>query len=189
MRCCLKLGYRIVNLDKLTYAGNLASLRDVENDSSYKFVHGDIADINLVRNVIAEEQPSGILNLAAETHVDRSIDAPDDFIQTNIVGTYKLLKAALEYWSNLDSFAKEAFRFLHVSTDEVFGSLGSEGYFINQKIRWHVGDEEVAEMDWRIMKFLPANKQGKEAAETGSIPADLDPDKLMRPSSSRTATR
>lgn len=129
VRYCLKLGYRIVNLDKLTYAGNLASLRDVENDSSYKFVHGDIADINLVRNVLAEEQPLGILNLAAETHVDRSIDAPDDFIQTNIVGTYKLLKAALEYWSNLDGLAKEAFRFLHVSTDEVFGSLGSEGYF------------------------------------------------------------
>ncbi|WP_198468403.1 dTDP-glucose 4,6-dehydratase [Acetomicrobium sp. S15 = DSM 107314] len=129
VRYCLKQGYRVINLDKLTYAGNLASVRDVENNPSYNFVHGDIADTDLLRKILAKEQPSGILNLAAESHVDRSIDAPDDFIQTNIMGTYRLLKATLEYWENLDHPAKETFRFLHVSTDEVFGSLDPEGYF------------------------------------------------------------
>jgi len=119
----------VVNVDKLTYAGNLASLRDVENNPSYKFIQGDIADSNLTRKVLEKEHPTGILNLAAESHVDRSIDAPDDFIQTNIVGTYKLLSTALDYWKNLDASQQEDFLFLHVSTDEVFGSLGPEGFF------------------------------------------------------------
>jgi dTDP-glucose 4,6-dehydratase len=129
VRYCLDKGYRVINLDKLTYAGNLASLRDVENNPSYKFIQGDIADSSLTRNVLEKEHPTGVLNLAAESHVDRSIDAPDDFIQTNIVGTYKLLSTALDYWKNLDASQQEDFRFLHVSTDEVFGSLGPEGSF------------------------------------------------------------
>jgi len=129
VRYCLEKGYRVINLDKLTYAGNLASLRDVENNPSYKFIQGDIADSNLTRKVLEKEHPTGILNLAAESHVDRSIDAPDDFIQTNIVGTYKLLSTALDYWKNLDASQQEDFLFLHVSTDEVFGSLGPEGFF------------------------------------------------------------
>jgi len=132
VRHCLENGYRVINLDKLTYAGNLASLRDVEDNPLYKFIHGDIADSNLTRQILEKEHPTGILNLAAESHVDRSIDAPDDFIQTNIVGTYKLLTAALDYWKNLDASEQEHFRFLHVSTDEVFGSLGSQGLFTEE---------------------------------------------------------
>jgi dTDP-glucose 4,6-dehydratase len=115
--------YRVVNLDKLTYAGNLHSLREIEGRSDYRFVKGDIADGALVARLLAEERPEAIIHLAAESHVDRSIDGPSDFIDTNIVGTFRLLEAARRYWQGLEGVEKTAFRFHHVSTDEVFGDL------------------------------------------------------------------
>ncbi|QIK95829.1 dTDP-glucose 4,6-dehydratase [Sphingomonas sp. HDW15A] len=116
-------GYRVINLDKLTYAGNLASLRDVEGASNYRFVQADIADTDQVIGLLAEEQVDGIMHLAAESHVDRSIDGPAAFVETNVVGTFRLLNAALSHWRTLDDEAKANFRFHHVSTDEVFGDL------------------------------------------------------------------
>jgi dTDP-glucose 4,6-dehydratase len=116
-------GARVVNLDKLTYAGNLASLAEIESDPNYRFVQGDIADGPLVSRLLAEERIEAIVHLAAESHVDRSIDGPSDFIDTNIVGTFRLVEAALRYWQGLAGEAKAAFRFHHVSTDEVFGDL------------------------------------------------------------------
>ncbi|HZF94045.1 MAG TPA: dTDP-glucose 4,6-dehydratase [Allosphingosinicella sp.] len=115
--------YRITNLDKLTYAGNLASLTEVEASPNYRFVQGDIADGELVLSLLREERAEAIIHLAAESHVDRSIDGPSDFIDTNIVGTFRLVEAALRYWQGLEGSAKAAFRFHHVSTDEVFGDL------------------------------------------------------------------
>ena len=112
-----------VNLDKLTYAGNLQNLASLEREPRHVFVHGDLGDRSLVEPLLAEHQPRAILNLAAESHVDRSIHGPEEFIQTNIVGTFHLLEAALGYWSALAEPAKSAFRFLHVSTDEVYGTL------------------------------------------------------------------
>jgi len=129
VRSCLQEGYRVINLDKLTYAGNRSSLADLEANTDYTFIHGDICDAELVRSILEEHHPAAIFHLAAESHVDRSIDSPEEFIQTNIVGTFRLLSAALEYFGNLADEDKEHFRFLHVSTDEVFGSLGPEGYF------------------------------------------------------------
>jgi len=129
VRSCLQAGYRVINFDKLTYAGNRSSLDDLEDNPRYSFIHGDICDTGLVRSLFIEHHPVAILHLAAESHVDRSIDSPDEFIQTNIVGTFRLLSVALEYFNGLDMTEKEQFRFLHVSTDEVFGSLGSEGHF------------------------------------------------------------
>jgi len=114
----------IVNLDKLTYAGNLASLQSVRNDPRHVFVHGDICDSGLATNLLEKHRPSAIVHFAAESHVDRSIHGPEDFIQTNVVGTFRLLEAARAYFSKLPSGEREAFRFLHVSTDEVYGSLG-----------------------------------------------------------------
>ncbi len=116
-------GHHVVNLDKLTYSGNLESLRSVEGASNYRFVQGDIADQLTVSAVLAEERIDAIMHLAAESHVDRSIDAPGVFVETNVVGTYKLLNTALEYWRGLSGAPREAFRFHHVSTDEVFGDL------------------------------------------------------------------
>jgi dTDP-glucose 4,6-dehydratase len=116
-------GVRVVNLDKLTYAGNLASLASVEKAANYRFVRGDISDGALVSGLLAEERVDTVMHLAAESHVDRSIDGPSDFIQTNIVGTFTLLEAALRYWRELEGEARRAFRFHHVSTDEVFGDL------------------------------------------------------------------
>lgn len=120
-------GYRVVNLDLLTYSGNLQSLRDVEGASNYRFVHGDIGDQNLVVELLEGEGPDAILHLAAETHVDRSIDGPAQFIETNVVGTFRLLNAALAYWRTLDSERRQTFRFHHISTDEVFGELKLDG--------------------------------------------------------------
>jgi dTDP-glucose 4,6-dehydratase len=114
---------RVVNLDKLTYAGNLASLADVEGSRDYRFVQADIGDAEAVRALLAEERPDAVMHLAAESHVDRSIDAPAAFIDTNVVGTFRLLQAALGYWRGLDGAKKAQFRFHHVSTDEVFGDL------------------------------------------------------------------
>jgi dTDP-glucose 4,6-dehydratase len=113
----------IVNLDKLTYAGNLQNLKSVEHHPRYTFVHGDIGDTSKVAQLIARHRPRAILNFAAESHVDRSIRAPEAFIQTNVVGTFHLLDAARAYWADLSEPEKTEFRFLHVSTDEVYGSL------------------------------------------------------------------
>lgn len=113
----------VVNLDKLTYAGNLANLADLEGDARHVFVRGDIGDFELVRTLLRTHRPRAVLNFAAESHVDRSIHGPGDFIQTNIVGTFQLLEAVREYWGTLTGDDKTAFRFLHVSTDEVYGSL------------------------------------------------------------------
>lgn len=120
---------QVINLDKLTYAGNLDSLAGVVDDPRHTFIHGDIADRELVANVIARTQPAAIIHLAAESHVDRSIDGPGPFIQTNVVGTYEILEAARIYWSRLPVDRQSRFRFLHVSTDEVFGTLGTTGTF------------------------------------------------------------
>jgi dTDP-glucose 4,6-dehydratase len=118
-----------VNLDALTYAANPLSLADFSAHPNYEFVNGNITNRELVTSLLEKYQPGGILHLAAETHVDRSIVSADDFVQTNVVGTYVLLEAARAYWEGLAGDAKDLFRFLHVSTDEVFGSLGPEGYF------------------------------------------------------------
>lgn len=120
---------RIVNLDKLTYAGNLDSLAEVSRSVRHRLVHGDITDAALVAEVLRAFQPTAIIHLAAESHVDRSIDGPAEFVQTNIVGTFTLLEASRRYWSDLGSEERSRFRFLHVSTDEVFGSLGETGAF------------------------------------------------------------
>ena len=113
----------IVNLDKLTYAGNRSNLQSLHHDSRHVFVHGDIGDQNLVTKLLAQYQPRAIINFAAESHVDRSIHGPADFIATNIVGTFNLLECARAYWSALASEQKTNFRFHHISTDEVYGSL------------------------------------------------------------------
>lgn len=114
---------QIINLDKLTYAGNLQNLAPLSQDSRHIFVKGDIGDTQLVSQLLTQYQPRAILNLAAESHVDRSILGPEDFIQTNILGTFRLLETTHAYWRELESAAKQSFRFLHVSTDEVYGSL------------------------------------------------------------------
>lgn len=115
----------VINLDKLTYAGNPANLVTVQSDSRYTFVRGDICDLALVRTVFARYRPGAVVHLAAESHVDRSIHGAEDFIRTNIEGTFHLLQAAREFWEGLGGAEKEDFRFLHVSTDEVYGSLGA----------------------------------------------------------------
>ena len=117
--------YKIFNLDKLTYAGNLATLESLKNDPRHIFVHGDIGDKELVSRILKEHQPRAIVNFAAESHVDRSIHGPAEFVTTNIVGTFNLLECAREYWNGLDEAAKKIFRFHHVSTDEVYGSLSA----------------------------------------------------------------
>jgi len=116
-------GEAIVNLDKLTYAGKLANLEELAGDTRHEFVHGDICDRPLVRRLLADRRPRAIVHFAAESHVDRSIDGPADFIQTNVVGTFSLLEEARTWWGALAGAEKERFRFLHVSTDEVYGSL------------------------------------------------------------------
>jgi dTDP-glucose 4,6-dehydratase len=119
----------VVNCDKLTYAGNLDSLATVHNDPRYHFEEVDICDRPAIEQLLREHRPSAIMNLAAESHVDRSIDGPADFVRTNVVGTFEMLDAALNYWRQLSPPEQDAFRFLHVSTDEVYGSLGPTGAF------------------------------------------------------------
>ena len=116
----------LVNLDKLTYAGNPETLSSLQGDARHVFVQGDIGDRALVERLLAEHQPRAVVNFAAESHVDRSIHGPGDFIETNIVGTFRLLESVRGYWSTLPEQAKSAFRFLHVSTDEVYGSLAKD---------------------------------------------------------------
>jgi len=125
-------GHTVLNLDVLTYAGNLESLKSVEANARYRFVHADIADKLVVAALLNESQPDAIVNFAAESHVDRSIDGPAAFIQTNVVGTLNLLECARDYWRGLEGAVKDNFRFLHVSTDEVYGSLGETGAFTEQ---------------------------------------------------------
>jgi dTDP-glucose 4,6-dehydratase len=117
---------RVVNLDKLTYAGNLKNLRAVESDPRYRFERGDIVDRDCLRDLLRREQPRTIVHFAAESHVDRSIHGPDDFVRTNVNGTFSLLEEARAYWSALPEADRSSFRFLHVSTDEVYGSLGPD---------------------------------------------------------------
>ena len=125
----LDKGYDVLNVDALTYAGYLPSLRAVEDKPNYRFVHANICDRPAMEQAIASFRPDRIMHLAAESHVDRSITGAADFVQTNVIGTFTLLEAARDYWSALEPAAKQAFRFLHVSTDEVYGSLGDEGLF------------------------------------------------------------
>ncbi|MCE7032799.1 dTDP-glucose 4,6-dehydratase [Lysobacter sp. GX 14042] len=122
-------GVKAINLDALTYAGNLDTLKSLENSPGHVFVHGGIGDRALVTQLLTEHQPDAILNFAAESHVDRSIDGPAAFVQTNVVGTLALLECARDYWRELPDARRDAFRFLHVSTDEVYGSLGDTGLF------------------------------------------------------------
>jgi len=125
----LEKGYEVLNVDALTYAGYLPSLRDVDGKPNYRFLHANICDARAMQEAVASFQPDRIMHLAAESHVDRSITGAADFVQTNVVGTFTLLEAARDYWSRLDADAKAAFRLLHVSTDEVYGSLGAAGLF------------------------------------------------------------
>ncbi len=129
VRDAVSRGIRVVNLDALTYAGNLDTLRDLDGNPDHVFVHGDIGDRALVARLLAGHRPDAVVNFAAESHVDRSIDGPAAFIQTNVVGTLALLEATRDYWKSLDGGARDAFRFLHVSTDEVYGTLGETGLF------------------------------------------------------------
>jgi len=119
-------GERVVNLDKLTYAGNLANLASLSRDERHEFVCGDIGDAKLVESLFAKHKPRAVVHFAAESHVDRSIHGPAPFIETNVVGTFRLLEASREWWTALEGEARGAFRFLHVSTDEVYGTLGED---------------------------------------------------------------
>lgn len=122
-------GDTVINVDKLTYAGNLESLVDVSGSDRYHFCHADICDAGAMANVFSTFAPDTVMHLAAESHVDRSIDGPGAFIQTNVTGTYVLLEAARQYWNNLPAPQRESFRFHHISTDEVYGELGPTGFF------------------------------------------------------------
>lgn len=119
----------VINIDKLTYAGNLESLSAISNNNRYYFEHVDICNQLKIKNIFKNYKPNAVIHLAAESHVDRSIDGPSDFLSTNVIGTYTLLEEARSYWNNLNEANKKNFRFLHVSTDEVYGSLGPKGYF------------------------------------------------------------
>ena len=125
-------GYRVTNVDKLTYAGNLASLRSIETMAGYRFEHADIGDDGRMLEILKRDEIDIVMHLAAESHVDRSIDGPGAFIETNIVGTFRLLNAALEHWRGLTDKRRQRFRFHHVSTDEVFGDLPFEGGFFTE---------------------------------------------------------
>lgn len=125
----LELGVEVVTVDKLTYAGNLDSLKPVAGHAGHAFEQADICDAGAMRRIFADQAPDAVMHLAAESHVDRSIDGPGQFVQTNVVGTYTLLEAALEYWKGLSGARRSGFRVLAVSTDEVYGSLGADGAF------------------------------------------------------------
>lgn len=124
--------HEVLNFDKLTYAGSLSTVESVASSDRYRFVQGDICDAEALRSAITDFRPDIITHLAAESHVDRSIDGPSAFIQTNLVGTYTMLAEARTYWASLNGSAKEAFRFHHISTDEVYGSLGDTGRFTEE---------------------------------------------------------
>ncbi|HZX76780.1 dTDP-glucose 4,6-dehydratase [Lysobacter sp.] len=128
----VRRGIKVVNLDALTYAGNLDTLQPLQGDANHVFVKGDIGDAALVETLLREHRPDAVINFAAESHVDRSIDGPAAFVHTNVVGTLNLLERTRDYWKSLDAAGREAFRFLHVSTDEVYGTLGETGKFTEQ---------------------------------------------------------
>lgn len=128
----VRQGVKVVNLDALTYAGNVDTLAEVQGSPNHVFVQGDIGDAALVQRLLAEHRPDAVINFAAESHVDRSIDGPAAFVQTNVVGTLSLLEKTRDYWKSLDEAGRAAFRFLHVSTDEVYGSLGDAGKFTEE---------------------------------------------------------
>lgn len=132
VRQALELGHEVINLDKLTYAANLDNLKGYDNEPGYTFVEADICDGDAMRKVLNDHKPTAIMHLAAESHVDRSIDGPGAFIHTNIVGTFTLLNEARRYFDGLNDTSKEAFRFHHVSTDEVYGTLGATGLFTEE---------------------------------------------------------
>ncbi len=125
-------GVKIVNLDALTYAGNRDTLTSLEGNSNHVFIHGDIGDRELVSMLLAEHRPDAVVNFAAESHVDRSIDGPAAFVQTNVVGTLGLLESVRDYWKSLEGAVRDDFRFHHVSTDEVYGALGETGLFTEE---------------------------------------------------------
>ncbi len=129
VRRAVRDGHHVLNLDKLTYAGNLGAVAEVATHPAYELIHGDICDRALVHDVYGRFKPTAVVHLAAESHVDRSIDSPGAFVETNVVGTFVMLSEARAYWSTLPATDASGFRFLHVSTDEVYGSLGSEGSF------------------------------------------------------------
>jgi len=124
---------RVINLDLLTYAGNVRNLETLKEDPDYIFIHGEIGDKNLISNLLPKYRPNAVVNFAAESHVDRSIDGPENFIQTNVVGTFHLLEVVRRYWESLQGEEKGNFRFLHVSTDEVYGSLSPEDPAFNEE--------------------------------------------------------
>lgn len=124
--------HEVLNVDALTYAGNLASLAGIEDSNRYRFTRADVCDREAMAKLMADFQPDVVTHLAAESHVDRSIDGPAAFIQTNLVGTFSMLAAALDYWRGLGADRQKAFRFHHISTDEVFGALGDEGFFTEE---------------------------------------------------------
>jgi dTDP-glucose 4,6-dehydratase len=124
--------FQVLNIDKLTYAGNLESLPEAQANPNYQFLQADICDSEAMNNAFEQFKPDAVMHLAAESHVDRSIDGPGEFIQTNVVGTYTLLEASRKYWVTLSEEAKKAFRFHHISTDEVYGTLGETGFFTEE---------------------------------------------------------
>ena len=126
----------VVNLDKLTYAGNLKNLARLETKPAHIFVKGDIGDLTLVKDLLERYRPRAIVNFAAESHVDRSIHGPEDFMQTNIIGTFRLLECAKNYWQSLSNQDQQSFRFLHVSTDEVYGSLDTDAPSFSENSRY-----------------------------------------------------
>lgn len=132
VRSLVGTGVRVVNLDALTYAGHLETLAGVLDHPDHTFVEGSIGDRALVYRLLEEHRPEAVVNFAAESHVDRSIDGPGDFMNTNVLGAFELLEAARAHWSGLDAASRESFRFLHVSTDEVYGSLGERGLFTEE---------------------------------------------------------
>lgn len=129
VRLLLERGHEVLNIDALTYAGNVHSLDDVKGSPAYHFLHADVRDMDKMRSAFLEYEPDWVMHLAAESHVDRSIDTPGDFITTNVLGTFSMLQAALGYYRSLKGEKKKCFRFHHISTDEVYGSLGEDGLF------------------------------------------------------------
>lgn len=129
VRLLLERGCEVLNIDALTYAGNIHSLDDVADLPAYRFLHADVRDAELMRRTMKEYSPDWVMHLAAESHVDRSIDDPGDFITTNVMGTFSMLQASLDYYRSLEGERKQRFRFHHISTDEVYGTLGRDGLF------------------------------------------------------------
>lgn len=132
VRMALGRGHRVCNVDALTYAGNRSSLQDVESDPNYRFEQIDVRDFETLRDVLVDFRPDAVMHLAAESHVDRSIDGPGVFLETNVMGTFHMLQASLQHYRSLEQSAADGFRFLHVSTDEVYGSLPATGSFTEQ---------------------------------------------------------